>query len=298
MSKKKQVGKGLRALLSNVDKSGNNEKLKKQAVAELSSSTQELSIRNIEANPYQPRKDFRDQDLKELTQSIKTHGLIQPITVRSMGGNKFQIIAGERRWRASKKAGLKTVPAYIRVADDQGILEMAIVENVQRSDLNPVEIAVSFQRLIDECDLSHDAMAKRVGKNRSTVTNYLRLLKLPPKVQVALKDDVISMGHAKAIIGLELPEAQLSVFKVVVADKLSVRETEKLIKSYKTNPTKVISKSSKKKEHPEVVKIRKNLIRHLGAKVEIQRSSKGKGKISIHFDSDDQFNDIIEMIDA
>jgi len=195
MSKKKeQLGQGLRALLGNIDKSDSGADLKKELVGELSKKTEEIAIDDIEINPFQPRKEFDQEELLALVQSIKSLGLIQAITVRSISESRYQIISGERRWRASKLAGLKTIPAYIRIADDQGMLEMALVENIQRSDLNPLEIAISYQRLIEECDLQHDELAKRVGKERSTVSNYVRLLKLPPDIQSALKSKKVKYG--------------------------------------------------------------------------------------------------------
>ena len=214
MSKKKeQVGKGLRALLGNIESIESSDQTKKEVVRELSKSIELISIQSIETNPYQPRTEFDQEELLALVQSIKTLGLIQPITVRSIGSDKYQIISGERRWRASKLAGLSEIPAYIRIADDQGMLEMALVENIQRSDLNPLEVALSYQRLIDECNLQHDTLAKRVGKERSTVSNYIRLLKLPPDIQSALRDKKLSMGHARALSGLEDPALQLVVYK-------------------------------------------------------------------------------------
>ncbi|NBU52675.1 MAG: ParB/RepB/Spo0J family partition protein [Chitinophagia bacterium] len=221
---------------------------------------------------------------------------MQAITVRSISESRYQIISGERRWRASKLAGLKTIPAYIRIADDQGMLEMALVENIQRSDLNPLEIAISYQRLIEECDLQHDELAKRVGKERSTVSNYVRLLKLPPDIQSALKSKKLSMGHARALIGLEDPSQQLFVYKKLVKDGLSVRQTEALVRDMK-NPSQTIKKAPATVEHPEVKKIKDRLSYVLGSKVEINRTARGKGKIVIHFNSDDQFNNIVDQID-
>jgi len=235
-----------------------------------------------------------------LVQSIKTHGLIQPITLRSISKDKYQIISGERRWRASKLAGLKKVPAYIRIADDQGMLEMALVENIQRSELNALEIALSYQRLIDECNLKHDEMAKRVGKERSTISNYIRLLKLPPDIQSGLKNKRISMGHARALISVDNPDKQLEVYKEIIAENLSVRNTEQLVKSFKSNGKSKKGSNLRKSPnmlHPEVRRIRDRLTKYLDSKVEIVRSSKGKGKITIHFGSDDQFNDIIDAIE-
>ena len=287
----------MRALLGDIDKIDNTKKVKKKdVVEELSKTVAEVPINKIEPNPFQPRKDFDKEELLELVQSIKTLGLIQPITLRSIGKNKYQIISGERRWRASKLAGLKTVPAYIRIADDQGMLEMALVENIQRSNLNALEVAISYQRLIDECDLQHDELAQRVGKERSTVSNYIRLLKLPPSVQSALKANTISMGHARALLSIDNPSLQISILKQIKAEGLSVRAIEKLIKENK--PSKKSSgKKSVIKMHPEVRKIRDRLSLHFGSKVEIKRSAKGKGKMIIHFNSDDQFNDIVDLIE-
>ncbi len=297
MSKKKeQLGQGLRALLGNIDKSDSGADLKKELVGELSKKTEEIAIDDIEINPFQPRNEFDQEELLALVQSIKSLGLIQAITVRSISESRYQIISGERRWRASKLAGLKTIPAYIRIADDQGMLEMALVENIQRSDLNPLEIAISYQRLIEECDLQHDELAKRVGKERSTVSNYVRLLKLPPDIQSALKSKKLSMGHARALIGLEDPSQQLFVYKKLVKDGLSVRQTEALVRDMK-NPSQTIKKAPATVEHPEVKKIKDRLSYVLGSKVEINRTARGKGKIVIHFNSDDQFNNIVDQID-
>lgn len=297
MSKKKeQLGQGLRALLGNIDNSESGADLKKEVVDELSKRTEEIAIDDIEINPFQPRKEFDQEELLALVQSIKTLGLIQPITVRSVSESRYQIISGERRWRASKLAGLKSIPAYIRIADDQGMLEMALVENIQRSDLNPLEIAISYQRLIDECDLQHDELAKRVGKERSTVSNYVRLLKLPPDIQSALKSKKLSMGHARALIGLEDPSQQLFVYKKLIKDGLSVRQTEAVVRELK-NPSQSIKKAPATVEHPEVKKIKDRLSYVLGSKVEINRTARGKGKIVIHFNSDDQFNNIVDQID-
>lgn len=302
MAKKKdQLGKGLRALLTKIDKPETSPADKKEAIVELSKSVNEIDLNDIEPNPYQPRKEFDEAELLELVQSIKTLGLIQPITLRKVEGKKFQIISGERRWRASKLAGLKEIPAYIRITDDQGMLEMALVENIQRSDLNALEVALSYQRLIEECDLQHDELAKRVGKDRSTVTNYTRLLKLPPDLQEGLKHKKISMGHARALLSLADPTHQLHFYKKIVADGLSVRNTEKEIREYKSPGSSSSSaakpSSNNGSQHPEVLKIKDRLSHLFGSKVEITRDSSGKGKILIHFNSDDQFNDIIEEIE-
>ncbi len=298
MGKKDKIGQGLRALISNIDGEEHSIETKKKAEKELSKATAEIDVKKIEANPFQPRTDFNEIELNELSDSIKTHGVIQPITVRAIGGDKYQIISGERRWRASKKAGLKKIPAYVRVTDDQGLLEMAIVENIQRADLNSMEVAISFQRLIDECNISHEEMASRVNKNRSTITNYLRLLKLPPQIQKSLKNDELSMGHARALIGVTPKEAQMDIYKRVIKSSLSVRATEDLIKSYKTGPVKVLKQPGRPSAlEIELKKIKSRLSDHFEAKVDIKRNAKGKGSYVIYFDSDDQFNDILDLLE-
>ncbi len=293
---KDKIGKGLRALISNIDKPSTTAKEKKQIVEKLNQGINEIDITLIEANPFQPRTEFKEEELKELAASIKVHGLIQPITVRAVGGDKFQIISGERRWRASKLAKLKKIPAYIRVADDQGLLEMAIVENIQRENLNAIEVAVSFQRLIDECKISHENLGTRVGKSRSSVTNFLRLLKLPVNIQKSLKEGEISMGHARALIGIKPKEAQLDIFRKVLNVGLSVRATEELIQSYK-GKSKKSSGSATVKKHPQVVKIEKRLSSFFGTKVNLKRNTKGKGFIQIPFSSDDELNEILDNLD-
>jgi len=300
MSKKnkEQLGKGLRALLGNIEKVEKpTVEEKKEVVQELTKSTAEISITDIEPNPFQPRTDFDQDELLELVQSIKTHGIIQPVTLRSLGQGKYQIISGERRWRASKLAGLKSIPAYVRIADDQGMLEMAIVENIQRSNLNALEVAISYQRLLDECELQHEELAERVGKERSTVTNYMRLLKLPPDIQSGLKSEQISMGHARALLSIEDVTSQLFMYKRVLRESLSVRNTEKLIRDHKNKSSGKTTTAKASQMHPEVKKIQDRLSMQLGVKININRSQDGKGKITIPFSSDDQFNDIIDAID-
>ncbi|HNC13912.1 MAG TPA: ParB/RepB/Spo0J family partition protein, partial [Cyclobacteriaceae bacterium] len=230
MSKKKALGRGLNALLSD---SNTEDRLEidppvakpvlTQAQA-TSGSTLEIPLSQIEVNPFQPRTHFDQQALQELADSIKVHGIIQPITVRRLAQDQYQLISGERRFQASKLAGLKSVPAYIRSADDQQMLEMALIENIQRENLNAIEVALSYQRLITECNLNQEALGDRVGKNRATVTNYLRLLKLPPDIQIAVRDNRISMGHARAIINVENPDQQLYIFKKTLEEDLSVRK--------------------------------------------------------------------------
>lgn len=295
MSKKKELGKGIRALLSNIENSS-NPKEKNELVKELNSSILEIPLDNIEVNPFQPRSEFDPEELQELAQSIKTHGLIQAITVRSLGGNKYQLISGERRLRASKIAGLKTIPVFIRVADDQALLEMALIENIQRSNLNAIEVAISYQRLMVECDLTHESLSERVGKKRSTISNYVRLLKLPPQIQSSIKNNEISMGHARSLAGVDDVGLQLDIYKEVLSKNLSVRALENIIKSYSAEAKS--GAPNKSKELPaEVKKIQDNLSSTLGTSVKIKRGESGNGEISIKFKSDREFNDILAVLD-
>lgn len=294
MNKKSEVSKGLRSLLSNIEKT-NNPVERSQLVKELTNSIALISPELIEVNPFQPRTEFDADQLMELARSIKTSGLIQPITVRALGGNKYQLISGERRLRASKMAGIREIPAYIRVANDQEMLEMALVENIQRADLNAVEIAISYQRLMDECNLTHEALSERVGKDRSTVTNYVRLLKLPAQIQASVKEGILSMGHARALAGIENIALQLKIFKEALDQGLSVRAVEQLIKSYAaTKPGN--SASTITDIHPEIRKIKDQLGSLLGTKIDIKRDQKGKGAITILFSSDSELNKITEIL--
>ncbi len=295
MNKKKELGKGLRALLSNIETTTNKEE-KTQLVKELTSSVSTIAIESIEVNPYQPRTEFDAEELMELAKSIKIHGLIQPLTVRSLGGDVYQLISGERRMRASKMAGLSQVPAYIRVANDQEMLEMALIENIQRSDLNAMEVAISYQRLIDECSLTHETLSERVSKNRSTVTNYLRLLKLPPEIQNAVKSGEISMGHARVLAGVQDIGLQLQMFKKTVANQSSVRQLEEMAKT----PNAVVEHKATPKINDatsiELERIKKEISALVGTKVDIARNNKGQGKIVIAFANDRQFNDIYDLL--
>jgi ParB family chromosome partitioning protein len=286
---KKELGKGIRALLS---ESSESEVSSKQL--ESINQILEIDVKNIIANPYQPRFAFDQENLDELASSIKSLGIIQPLTVRQLSKNQFQLISGERRYRAARIAGLKKVPAFIRKAENTEMLEMALVENIQRSDLNAMEIAISFQRLIEECQISHELLSDRVGKKRSTVTNYIRLLKLPPSIQNALKEDLISMGHARALLGLALIDQQLIVFKAIVSKKLSVRQTEKLVQQIITGkqPRKVIKKEDELKE------ISDRLSKLLDAQTRVAGSRSGAGKITIKFSSDEELNRIIELLEG
>jgi len=291
MAKKAALGKGLGALLGDSDNKG-NAKPKKITVS--TNSINEIEISKIEVNPYQPRTDFDKDALDELADSIKVQGIIQPITVRQLSDNKYQLISGERRLQASKLAGLKKLPAYIRKANDQQMLEMGLIENIQRENLNAMEIALSYQRLISECNLKQEELGDRVGKNRSTVTNYLRLLKLVPDVQISIRDGKISMGHARALVGANSTEIQLTAFKEITKNDLSVRNTEQLIKE--------LNGGSKKKTTPkrepkfEIKKLQSDLSSHFGTKVAVNANDKGKGEIKIPFVSTEDLNRILEII--
>lgn len=301
MSKKKALGRGLSALLSDTP---DDEKLDVDvatpavaAATVVASNLNEISLEEIETNPFQPRQHFDQAALQELAESIRVHGIIQPITVRKLARNQYQLISGERRFQASKLAGLKTVPAYIRSADDQQMLEMALIENIQRENLNPIEIALSYQRLITECSLKQDELGERVGKNRSTVTNYLRLLKLPPDIQIALRDQRLSMGHARAIINVDSADSQLYIFKKTLAEDLSVRKVEELARQVmngasEASPTPTQPGSSANKE---ISQLQSRLSSHFGTKVSIKSDGK-KGDIRIPFLSVEDLNRILDIL--
>ncbi|MEM6724251.1 MAG: ParB/RepB/Spo0J family partition protein [Bacteroidota bacterium] len=291
--KKKEIGMGIKALLNNIDNEEAPPK-RQEVIGKLSKTVAELPISQIETNPWQPRTEFDKEALDELSQSITIHGLIQPITVRRLADKKYQLISGERRLRASKMAGLSEIPAYIRIANDQEMLEMALVENIQRQNLNAIEVAITYQRLKDECKLTDEKLADRVGKNRSTITNYLRLLKLPPAIQGGLKDAVLSMGHARAIVGLKAADLQLHVFKEVQQKGLSVRQTEDLISLL--NKKKDIKKAAPKVP-PAFRKVADNLAGYLGTKVNLKVSGKGNGQIVINFMNTEDLNRILELIE-
>jgi ParB family chromosome partitioning protein len=291
-TKKQALGRGLSALLQ--DTPTINSATDKNA-DKLVGSILEIKLDFIEVNPFQPRTYFDEEALRELGSSIKELGVIQPITVRKLEGNTFQLVSGERRFRASKLIGNKTIPAYIRLANDQEMLEMALVENIQRKDLDPIEVALSYQRLLDEIQLTQEELGTRVGKKRSTVTNYLRLLKLDPILQTGIRDGFISMGHGRAMINLENTEDQLAVYEKILREKLSVRQTEDLVKSLKTG---TIAKA-KKKVAPNFIKDSlKEINEYFGNKADVTVSSngKGKGKISIPFHSEEDFNRIKNLL--
>jgi|TARA_B110000908_G_scaffold35064_1_gene42045 ParB family chromosome partitioning protein len=285
-TKKQALGRGLSALLKDTT---DNNSVAKAVVG----SIIEIDVETIEVNPYQPRTSFDEESLGELASSIKELGVIQPITVRKVE-DSFQLVSGERRFRASKLIGNKTIPAYIRIANDQEMLEMALVENIQRKNLDPIEVALSYQRLIDEIQLTQEDLSVRVGKKRSTVTNYLRLLKLDPILQTGMRDGFISMGHGRAIINVENSEDQLNIYKKILQEKLSVRQTEELVKKLKISPK---SKTTNNKVLPKYIEDSLSDINSfLGHKINITVSTKGKGKISIPFHSKEDFERIKNLL--
>ncbi|MBK8362216.1 MAG: ParB/RepB/Spo0J family partition protein [Bacteroidetes bacterium] len=294
--KKSALGKGLSALLESSD-SDVTSNVNSAATGGVVGSIAQLPLEQIEPNPFQPRVDFDDTALGELSTSIKEQGIIQPITVRKLGYDKYQIISGERRYKASKLAGLKTIPAYIRVANDQGMLEMAIVENIQREDLNALEVALSYKRLIDECGLTQEELSERLGKNRSTVTNFLRLLKLPPDIQASVRDGKISMGHARAILGVEDIDKQLYIYREILNKNLSVRDVELLARETGNKSTIKKKKDEMKDQLSfEFSKIQNILTSHFGAKIQLQRANNGSGKIVIPFQNDEDLNRVLELL--
>lgn len=287
--KKKALGRGLDAILESPETDITSQDISGNYVVGAIAS---LKIESIETNPFQPRSDFDDQALEELVDSIKAQGIIQPITVRKLGYEKYQLISGERRMRAAALAGLIEIPTYIRVANDEQMLELALVENTHREDLNAMEIAISYHRLIEECSITQEELSERVGKNRSTITNYIRLLKLPVEVQIALKDGQISMGHARAIISLPNDESKLKVLRKIIENGLSVRQVEGISRDIIT--TKPIKKEI---EVPRNLLIAKEkLIEQLGTKVDVKANNKGAGSIVISFDSETEFDRILSLL--
>jgi ParB family chromosome partitioning protein len=301
--KRNALGKGLSALLNDSESVLPNNKNNysnnaNRNVSEVNSlgSVNEIKISEIEVNPFQPRTEFDEQALADLTASIKLQGLIQPITVRRVNAHSYQLISGERRLRASKLAGFTQIPAYVRTANDQQMLEMALIENIQRENLNAIEVALSFQRMIDECSLKQEELGDRVSKNRSTVTNYLRLLKLPPTIQASLRDNQISMGHAKALLAVEDPAIQLYIHQQVIKNGLSVRKVEEMVRDTQQAPVK------KEGKQPETLafqmqKIQDDLASKFSTRVKLKVNSQGNGSIEIPFLSEDDLGRILEMLD-
>lgn len=292
--KRNALGRGLGALLQ--DSPSNSGKKEKSIITPAPSSAgmNEIKLTEIVVNPYQPRTHFDKEALAELAESIKVQGIIQPITVRKLKVDQYQLISGERRFQASKLAGLKSIPAYVRTANDQQMLEMALIENIQRENLNAIEIALSYQRLLTECELKQEELGDRVGKKRTTVNNYLRLLKLPPDIQAGLREQKISMGHARAIINIEDVALQLEVFKKIISEELSVRKVEDLVRQLASQ--KIVAKEKPAQNNSrEVVQLQSKLASHFGTKVDVKSDGK-KGEIKIPFVSIEDLNRILEIL--
>ena len=289
MNKTKGLGRGLEAIFE-IEKVNLPEKNKKRSLMD------EVELLQVKPNPRQPRTLFDEEALEELAESIRTLGVIQPITVKKEADGTYLIISGERRYRAAQRAGLATIPAYVREVDDQTLLEMALVENIQRQDLNAVDIALSLQRLVEECNLTQDLLAGRVGKKRSTVTNYLRLLKLPAEIQLAVREELISMGHARALVAVESEDEQIALLKKVIKNHLSVRQTEELVQ--KRGKTEKKKKNTEEEEYPEeYTRLVEQLERFFNPDISIRKNAKGGGKITIDFRSDDEIRAFLDKFD-
>ncbi|MRH99105.1 ParB/RepB/Spo0J family partition protein [Kriegella sp. EG-1] len=292
--KKQALGRGLSALLK--DPENDIQSVADKNADKVVGNIVEIDIDAIEVNPFQPRSNFNDEALHELANSIRELGVIQPITVRKLEFNKYQLVSGERRHRASKLVGLKTIPSYIRIANDQESLEMALVENIQRQDLDPIEIALSYQRLIDEIQLTQEKLSDRVGKKRSTIANYMRLLKLDPIIQTGIRDGFVSMGHGRALVNIEDKESQIALYEKIVGLGLSVRDTEKAVKALKEGATNSASPPSNNSMPEFSKKGKTELEKYLEAAITIKTTAKGKGKITIPFTSEEEFNRIKKVI--
>ncbi|MCX2680709.1 ParB/RepB/Spo0J family partition protein [Galbibacter sp. EGI 63066] len=293
-TKKQALGRGLSALLN--DPENDIKSVSDKNADKVVGNIVELDIDSIEVNPFQPRSNFNEETLKELATSIKELGVIQPITVRKIEFNKYQLVSGERRLRASKLAGLEVIPSYIRIANDRESLEMALVENIQRQDLDPIEISLSYQRLIDEINITQEQLSDRVGKKRSTITNYLRLLKLDPIIQTGMRDGFVSMGHGRALINIENKKDQLEIYEKVISNSLSVRETEKLVREYQTGKDKKTTKNTVP-ELPDYVKSNVDgLTEYFSSKVDVKVAKNGKGKLIIPFHSKEDFLRLTKLL--
>jgi ParB family chromosome partitioning protein len=302
-NKKNALGRGLSALLENAS-TDITTKANTSSDAVLAGGISTIPIEKIEANPFQPRTHFEEEALNELAASIKEHGIIQPITLRKLGNDKYQLISGERRFRASQLAGLKEIPAYVRIANDQSMLEMALVENIQRENLDAIEVAISFKRLMDECKLTQEELSQKVGKNRSTVTNFLRLLKLPALIQVGIRTKQISMGHARALIAIEDENKQIEIFKAIIENDLSVRQTEELAREGKKGASieKKVTEKKVKEEAPvlslEHRKVVDDLKHTFNTDVQLTINEYGKGKLTFSFASKEDLQRILDILDA
>ena len=294
--KRNALGRGLGALLD--DSVVFDAPIQKSGTSNLG-NIGEIPLEQIEVNPFQPRSDFDQDSLNELADSIRTQGIIQPITVRQLSPKKFQLIAGERRFQAAKMAGLKQLPAFIRTANDQEMLEMALIENIQRENLNAIEIALSYQRLLTECNLKQEELGGRVGKNRATVTNYLRLLKLPPDIQVGIRDKKISMGHARALINVENVDTQLELYRKMVREDLSVRKVESLVRAIARGTSEKVSEPTTRPPNDALFRqLQNKLSSHFGSRIKVSINKDDRGEIRIPFVSTDDLNRILEILDV
>ncbi|MBS1760464.1 MAG: ParB/RepB/Spo0J family partition protein [Bacteroidetes bacterium] len=292
------LGKGIRSLLQNIDsdlKTSSGQL--KSSVVENATGVNRIAIDEIETNPKQPRRDFNEQALQELAQSIKLHDIIQPITVSKLSSGKYRLISGERRLRASKIAGLKDIPAYIRQTNDAELLELALLENLQREDLNAMEISLSYKRMMDELDYTQEQVAERMGKDRSTVANFIRLLKLPPDIQLAVRNGEISMGHARALINVDTVDKQLYIFKEIKEKSLSVRQTEALVRNL-YRETGSVKKPAKSHLSPVFQRIEDKLASHFSTRVKLKHGRNGNGQITIEYYSTEEFNNILRQMNA
>ncbi|MES2733508.1 MAG: ParB/RepB/Spo0J family partition protein [Bacteroidota bacterium] len=293
--KRNALGRGLSALLQDSDMNNNDHPI--SSPLESYSAMNEINVNAIEVNPFQPRAYFDVDALNELAESIRVQGIIQPITVRQLNRDQYQLISGERRLQASKLAGLTSIPAYVRLANDQQMLELALIENIQRENLNSIEIALSYQRLITECNLKQEELGDRVGKNRTTVNNYIRLLKLPPAIQAALRDNKISMGHARAIINIENIETKIAIFKKIIEEDWSVRKVEEAVRELSTGNDQSLRKDKKTAfPNQELNQLESKLRTYFGTKIAIKSDEKNRGEIKIPFASQDDLNRILELL--
>ena len=295
---KELLGKGIRSLLQNIDADlKNTTGTLKTTVVENATGTNRVPVEDIEANPKQPRRDFDETSLGELADSIKLHDIIQPVTVSKLPNGKYRLIAGERRWRAAKLAGIKDIPAYVRHANDAQLLELALLENLQREDLNAMEVSLSYKRMMEELDYTQEQVAERMGKDRSTVANFIRLLKLPPDIQLAVRNGELSMGHARALINVDTVDKQIYIFKEIKEKGLSVRQTEALVRNlYKDGGT--VKKTSKSLLPPALQRIEDKLASHFSTRVKIRHGRNGSGQLTIEYYSPDELNKILRQIDA
>ena len=289
MAKKNALGRGLGALIDV------GEEQEERSLVHSPSAVNEIPLKSISVNPFQPRTSFDEESLNELVMSVKEHGIIQPITVRRAADNTYQLISGERRIRAAEKAGLKRIPAFVREAGDENMMELALVENIQREDLDAIEVAISYQRLIEEFDLTQEALGDRVGKKRATIANYLRLLNLPVEIQTGIREKKISMGHARALAGIEDKDYQVEVFSKILSQDLSVRQVESLAKKSKDSAE--TAEPGTQELRSDYEDLREHLSHYFGATIEFKRSNKGTGHIVIPFKSDEDLQRIVSILD-